>query len=131
MKFQDDIKIEASRGFGKANKERYYVRPIWECFNRSRSVSGYSRKEIEEKIEKLIKKWYAPEIILYEINGLLIGSNNESNALKEYWRVCEQKDIGKTVQAFRQGKSNKDHYSYYTRKGINGGDLAEIIPDKV
>lgn len=91
----EGIKIERSYGKGKYGAVSYYIRPLQECFNRSRKVSGFTHAEIEEKKQKLISKWYAPMVIYYEINGVVIGSNNKENALKEYWRVSELEDIGK------------------------------------
>ncbi len=92
MTHQSDIKVTKSNGLGKGGKTFYYIRPLTECHNRSRKVSGFTHQEIQEKIEKVITKWYSPIVVLYEVDGHIIGSNSKENALKEYWRICELAD---------------------------------------
>lgn len=94
----EGISIRQSNGYGKNGKVSYYIRPLQECLNRSRKVSGFTYAEIEEKKRKLINKWYSPIVIYYKIDSHIIGSNSKENALKEYWRVCELSDIGKEFQ---------------------------------
>ena len=94
----DELKITRSNGNGKGGKTFYYVRPIYDCFNRSRKVSGFTYREIHEKLDKLIETWYSPKIILYEIQGHTIASNSKENALKEFWRVCELTDVKKPFE---------------------------------
>lgn len=91
---QEDIQIRRSSGRGKGGKSYCFIRPFATCDNRSRKVGGYTSLEIEGKIAKLIAKWYFPVVILYKVDGLIIGSNSKENALKEYWRVCDRADIG-------------------------------------
>lgn len=87
------IIIKHSRGYGKNGKISAYIRPKEYCFNRDRKVSAFSNQELSGKISDCVKKYYEP-IKYYEIKGKIIGSNNEENALKEWWRVCEKDDIG-------------------------------------
>lgn len=89
---QEDIKIQKSNGFGKNGQLNYFIRPVADCMNRSRKASGFNYPI--EKIDNLIRKWYYPKVILYNINGMIIGSNSKENALKEFWRVCEKDIIG-------------------------------------
>lgn len=91
---QDDVKITRSNGRGKGGKSFYFIRPLSECNNRSRKVGGFNYQEIQPRIDRLIAKWYSPRIILYQVADMVIGSNSKENALKEYWRVCERKNIG-------------------------------------
>jgi len=90
---QPDIKIHTSAGRGKNGKMYKGVRPLADCFNRSRKVGGYNHQEIQAKIDKVIEKWFSPKVILYRVDGHVIGSNSKENALKEYWRVCEKEKI--------------------------------------
>jgi len=92
MNYPPDVKVTKSNGLGKGGKTYYYIRPLAECHNRSRKVSGFTYQEIQEKIEKTIAKWYAPMVILYEVDGHIIGSNSKWNALEEYWRRCDIED---------------------------------------
>lgn len=77
-----------SCGSGAYGNRYLYLRPNFECFNKSRRVGGY-QDEVLAKAEKVIEKWYYPSIQLYKIDGHVIASNNPENALKEYWRVCD------------------------------------------
>lgn len=88
------ISVVHSKGKGKDGKRYVNLRPKQECFNRSRKVGGFNDKELWDKMEEVIIKWYAPAIVLYKIDGKIIGSNSEENALKEWWRVCEIEFIG-------------------------------------
>lgn len=88
MEFQSDITINRSNGFTKSGKPAYYISPRVKCINRARRVIGIDR------VEKCIKKYFYPRVILYEIDGSVIGSNSKENALKEYWRVCELNKVG-------------------------------------
>lgn len=94
---QTDIVIHISNGRGKNGKVYKTIRPLAKCFNRSRKVGGYSTQELKEKTEKVINKWFSPKVILYKVDGEIIGSNSKENALKEYWRVC---DVWKIKQHF-------------------------------
>lgn len=93
MNIPADVEVRRSNGRGKDGKTYYFIRPFAECFNRSRKVSGWTSQEINDKIEKVIAKWYSPRVILYQIEGTIIGSNSKENALKEWWRVCEIEKI--------------------------------------
>ena len=98
MGYQEDIKIERSNGRGKGGKISFFIRPVANCLNRSRKVSGWPGSDIQDKIDKCVRKWFSPKVILYEIEGSIIGSNSKENALKEYWRVCDIKDINKQFE---------------------------------
>lgn len=93
-----DIKISRSNGNGKGGRISYFIRPAAECLNRSRKVSGWPGNDIQEKIDKCVSKWFSPMVILYEIEGSVVGSNSKENALKEYWRRCEKEDINKQFE---------------------------------
>ncbi len=88
----DKIIVRYSNGRGKAGKLSAFIRPSQSCFNKSRKVSAYSLPELKQSIDKCIIKWF-DIVIYYQIDGHTIGSNNEINALKEYYRVCDKKDI--------------------------------------
>lgn len=93
------VKRTESNGCGKDGRKTIFLHPDCECFNRSRSVKFFTKEEAEQKIEKIIDKWYSPEIKRYEIDGRVIASNSAANAVKEYWRVCDPKHIGKPFEA--------------------------------
>lgn len=95
---QSDIKIEKSNGSNSFAGAIYFVRPLADCMNRSRKVSVRPGESATEKIEKVIAKWFFPKVIIYNLNGWKIGSNSKENALKEYWRVCAEEEIGKTTE---------------------------------
>lgn len=101
-----EIKIKNSKGRGKDGKKHVYIRPDYYCFNKSRKASGFYEDDLKESINSVLRKWYQPELFIYEINGQTIVSNNEKNALTEYWRVCESKDIGKIFTVKLKGCSN-------------------------
>jgi hypothetical protein len=88
------VKIIHSNGRGKSGKIVVFIRPDKDCFNNSRKVTAFSVMELNNIIARTVNKWYNP-ITYYVINGDIIGSNSEQNALKEYWRVCRKEDIGK------------------------------------
>lgn len=92
------VKIEVSNGRNSFGGIIKYIRPAGECFNRSRKVSGYTGAEVNQKVENCIAKWYSPLVIYYEVGGVIIGSNSKENALKEYWRVCEKRDVNKIFE---------------------------------
>lgn len=94
MNTQDDILVQKSNGFGKSGRMIKFIRPKEPCFNKSRKISGYTPDEIRQKEENTIRKWFSPRIILYRIEGHIIGSNSKENALKEYWRVCDIDKVG-------------------------------------
>ena len=85
------VDVTYSRGRGKGGRRRWFIMPKHYCFNKARSVTGYDTKEMEEKVIEIVKKWYYP-MIYYKIDGHTIGSNNERNALTEYYRVCAVED---------------------------------------
>lgn len=91
------VTIKYSRGYGKNGKLSAYVRPKQKCFNRDRKVSAFSNEELNEAINKCVQKYYEP-MVYYKIGEYIIGSNNKTNAHKEWWRVCDRKDIGKIVE---------------------------------
>lgn len=86
------IKIRYSNGYGKGGKLAAYVRPDYDCFNRGRRVADYSPNGLEEMIKTVIRKWYSPDLKVYEVDTYTIVSNNDENALKEFYRVCDIKD---------------------------------------
>ena len=88
-----EVKVEYSRGYGKSGKLAAYVRPDFDCFNRSRRVADYSHEGLREMVNTVIRKWYAPKLVAYKIDGYVIVSNNEENALKEFYRVCDKEQI--------------------------------------
>ena len=83
------VTIQYSSGRGKNGKRWAYIRPDTRCANKSRRVSA---DKIDETIEK-----YFPIVNLYLIKNRIFGAKDERDALKEYWRVCEQSEIGKEV----------------------------------
>lgn len=93
-KYKEAININFSIGKGKGGKKYAYIRPKANCFNRDRKVGGFTKNELRVQIIKCIEKYYFP-IRYYELENHIIGANNEDNALKEYWRVCDLKDVGK------------------------------------
>lgn len=91
-KDESPLKIERSHGRTKAGISVFYVRPAKTCFNRSRRFVGLTA------LQEGIKKWFGPEVRYFEVKSRIIGSNNETNALKEYWRVCDKSEIGVAAQ---------------------------------
>jgi hypothetical protein len=89
-----ELKIERSKGKGMMGKMSAYIRPDYYCFNKARKADGWNNQELQESINNILRKWYQPELFAYEIDGETIVSNNEKNALTEYWRVCERTKIG-------------------------------------
>lgn len=87
--------IEAvySNGRGMANMQYVYLRPRVKCDNKSRRVGAFYKDELWRKVDKVAKKWYSPEIKLYKIDNNIIASNNEENALKEWWKICDRQFI--------------------------------------
>lgn len=86
-----------SHGSGQYGKKYLILHPNVDCFNKSRKVSGFKDGEVFEKAEKVINRWYHP-LSIYEIDGRVIASNSEQNALKEYWRVCSYEKIKKQFE---------------------------------
>lgn len=91
---QEDVELTRSEGRGSGGKSFYYIRPLQKCYNRSRRVGGFTSSEINQKINNCIRKWYYPKVVFYKIDGHIIGSNSKENALKEYWRICDLRDVG-------------------------------------
>lgn len=87
--------IEKSKGFTKDGRKKIFIRPEYYCFNKSRFATGIGQAELEEAKNNIIRKWYSPNLLVYTIDSHTIVSNNEKNALTEYWRVCERNKIGK------------------------------------
>jgi len=83
------VKYERSGGRAKWGVPVFFVRPALPCGNSSRRYVGY------DKLRKGIARWYGPKIIYFVIEGHVIGSNSEKNALREYWRICDKENIGK------------------------------------
>jgi hypothetical protein len=92
------VEVQSSNGYSRGGAIVKFVRPVGKCSNRSRKVSGFTGKEVSEKVARVIERWYSPIVIYYEINGTVIGSNSKQNALKEYWRICDMKDHGKIFE---------------------------------
>jgi len=91
---QIKILVEDSRGKGKNGKRYAYIRPDYYCGNNSRKASGFTTKELADDVARICTKWYSPELFVYEVDGITIVSNNDTNALTEYWRVCQREKIG-------------------------------------
>ena len=89
----EEVEVRYSHGNGANNKRWVFIRPSGECFNRSRRVGGFTNDEIMNVVNKCIEKWFTP-LKYFQIEDYIIGSNSEENAVKEYWRVCDKKDIG-------------------------------------
>ena len=92
MKYQElypQVKIDYSYGRGKYGQRYVYIRPAFQCHNRSRRI-----KADNDKIESTIKKYYTP-CNYYIIEGDIIGASNEKLALKEYWKICDKAEIKK------------------------------------
>lgn len=89
-----NIKITHSNGLGKGGKMFVFIRPDFDCMNRSRRVGAYTSEELKEVVAKCIAKYYTP-LKQYMVDGHIIGSNNEKNALREYWKVCDKNYVGK------------------------------------
>lgn len=81
------VSIRVLDGFSKNGEQYVYIRPSKDCFNRSRRC-------LRKRENDVIKKWFTP-VNYYIIQGKIIGSNSELNALREFWRVCDKSDIGK------------------------------------
>lgn len=92
-KISKDVRVIHSLGRGSGGRISCYIRPKEAGFNRDRKVSAFSSKELKDKIIACITKYYTP-ITYYYCEGYIIGSNTDKNALKEYWPVCDRKDIG-------------------------------------
>lgn len=88
---EQGLKITRSAG-SKTGIPIFYVRPADACFNQSRRFVGY------DKMERGIQKWFAPAVKYFQVKNSIIGSNNKSNALREFWRVCEGAEIGVFVE---------------------------------
>ncbi len=78
---------------GKHGKVCVYLRPYQQCNNRSRRVSALVGDELKDKVKKCVDKWFTP-MNYYLVNGKTIGPSSQENALKEYYRICERKEIG-------------------------------------
>lgn len=97
QEYKKDVIIERSKG--KSNTGvTYYVRPNKKCFNRSRPVIIYDGADVDKRIKRLVVRWFWP-MKYYTIDGITIGSNSESNALQEYWRVCDPSKKDKFLKA--------------------------------
>lgn len=84
------IKVDYSAGRGKNGSRYAYIRPVGKCHNRSRRVSADS---VLDAIER-----HFPEVHYYQVEGLVIGAKSPEFALREFWRICKRKDIGKPFQ---------------------------------
>lgn len=93
----DIVEVTHSAGRGKGGRRYAYIRPAFECANKSLRVSGCTQQQLVAFIKKAVEKKYMP-MHSYEIQGKIFGSNSPENALKEWWRVCDKNDIGKTVE---------------------------------
>jgi len=90
-----EIKVTKSKGNGLMGKLAAYIIPNYYCFNKARKAEGWNNHELQDSVNNVIRKWYQPELFAYEIDGEVIVSNSEKNALTEYWRVCDRVKIGK------------------------------------
>lgn len=91
------VHIKNSAGYGKNGMLSAYVRPLKDCFNKSRKVSSPADFDLKLRLAKCIYKWYTP-MHYWNINGHIIGSNTKDNARLEWRRVCNKKDVGKSVE---------------------------------
>ena len=89
---KEAVDIRRSFGQNKTGIPVFFVRPIIACFNRSHRFVGY------DKMDKGIDKWFSPEVKTFLIDGHIIASNSEKNALREYHRVCTKDKIGKLFE---------------------------------
>lgn len=85
----EPIKITESAGRGKFGKTYFFIHPANGCINRSRRVT-------QNRIDETINKYYSP-LNLYMVDGYRIGANSPENAVKEYRRICNIKNINKKV----------------------------------
>ena len=85
---KEALDIRRSAGQTNTGIPVFYVRPTSACFNRSHRFVGY------DKMNKGIEKWFSPIVKSYLIDGHVIVSNSEKNALREYHRVCAKEKIG-------------------------------------
>ena len=89
------IHVLRSHGLSKTGAPIFFVRPANMCFNRSRRFVGY------DKMAKGIVKWFAPEVKYWEIDGYILGSNSEENAVKEWNRVSDKSDKPKIIRELK------------------------------
>jgi hypothetical protein len=88
----EGLQVVLSRGMTRSGEKIYYVRPDFQCMNRSRRCLG------QKRLEDTIKKWFSPDIKRYAIRGRTIGSNSPKHALMEYNRVCGRQEKGTVEQ---------------------------------
>jgi len=86
----EHVTISYSNGRGKYGQQFAYVRPSGKCSNRSRRCAA-------DKVQDVVSKHF-PVVNYYKINGWIIGAKNENFALKEYYRICDVADIGKSFE---------------------------------
>lgn len=89
---QANLDIRRSAGQTKTGIPVFFVRPTIACDNRSHRFVGYNKKE------KGIGKWFSPSVQSFLIDGHVIASNSEKNALREYHRVCAKEKIGQLFE---------------------------------
>lgn len=90
----DSVSVTYSRGRAKYGRMVYFVMPNSQtCRNKSRRIVALDGDQAYDKLIEIVKKWYFP-LNEYKVDGLIICSNSESNALSEYWRICEKYKVG-------------------------------------
>lgn len=103
----DSVSVTYSRGRTKYGRKVYFVMPNSEtCRNRSRRIVAQDGDQAYYKLIELIKKWYYP-LNEYVVDGSIICSNSESNALSEYWRICERNKVGINFEVLSRANKEK------------------------
>jgi hypothetical protein len=104
----DSVSVTYSRGRAKYRRNVYFVMPNSQtCRNRSRRIVAQDGDKAYYKLIGVIKKWYFP-LNEYKVDGLIICSNSESNALSEYWRICEKSKVGVNFEVLSRGNKKEN-----------------------
>lgn len=104
----DSVSVTYSRGRAKYGRKVYFVMPNSQnCRNRSRRIVAQDGDQAYYKLIEVIKKWYFP-LSDYTVDGLIICSNSESNALSEYWRICEKNKVGVNFEVLSRGNKKEN-----------------------
>ncbi len=89
-------RVYYSRGQGLGGKLHAFIIPNSDkCTNMRYRVGGWDRAELNERILACIIKHYSPQLLTYRVDNHIVCSNNETSALKEYWRICDRAKIKK------------------------------------
>lgn len=93
--YSTTLLIQRSRGRSKNFMLVAYVSPVnLMAKNKPRRVVGFDEDELLHNIKKVWASYYFPSN-MYKISGMNFIANNEKNAIKEYWRICEKELVGK------------------------------------